>query len=680
MVKHHVATYRKYERFYSKRIWKPHFDVFQRTSDSTKKKRDVSKYGADQVKKFFLELNDFRYHAGELTQKVGRHIKVFSDYKIICKNQTPLILHTLRKFADVSKYIPLHKGCQLVGITPDYVGPTPGKVYSSSNYFIKTILDNWDEIKEKFPKYFTDFCDNMCDFRYVLNQGHECILTHFKKWCAPSECTLTFDNCIEVLEKGADKWFRSPEVEFTCDNEIYHSTNINIQANTGHYTSKLFGNKRFKTVHISVQVAHSILTKLQRYVVNNYYLWNLLGRSKDNKCIVEGTDLASRTVHNVEEPMMILLSYFANKYNKMLAKDDNKRIYTGKKYDTKAASNSYELEQKYDLFIDADWELFDCAAVEPVMVVAIALLCANTKVDKFHQRIIYLIISSIVTKFVVVYPGLVYKVTKGFPSGHPFTNTLGTYANLLYWSIIGYRLYGDNFTEMMELEVSGDDSRVYFKYSDRLFEIDNIIKEMGLKCDTILGNFCPTKGQIDHNLKPDFLKRRYVDGVLKWDSKKIIRKLCFQSKPHKQQEELAVVENYILTAPCDTQMNAFLLYIYDKMRSRMLHDNPTLSLYDIDAVEKRRLQQVEKQVLTTDHMAGFKYTENVMRVDVTDKPERYAVIHTRELDLLYSLSVPPDFLNENRQYFLEKIDVDKYTALRGPPTFISRILQYISEF
>jgi len=63
------------------------------------------------------------------------------------------------------------------------------------------------------------------------------------------------------------------------------------------------------------------------------------------------------------------------------------------------------------------------------MVLACALLEQVFEESEVSRNYFYYIASSVVDKHIIMEPGVLYKIMKGLPSGHPFTSLVNTLCN-----------------------------------------------------------------------------------------------------------------------------------------------------------------------------------------------------------------------------------------------------------
>lgn len=81
------------------------------------------------------------------------------------------------------------------------------------------------------------------------------------------------------------------------------------------------------------------------------------------------------------------------------------------------------------IFASPDFSQYDNYNYEEIMVAACGLLAQCYKDSLASKNYFYYIASSVVDKFVLFEPGVIYKIMKGLPSGHPFTSLINTLCN-----------------------------------------------------------------------------------------------------------------------------------------------------------------------------------------------------------------------------------------------------------
>jgi hypothetical protein len=344
----------------------------------------------------------------------------------------------------------------------------------------------------------------------------------------------------------------------------------------------LFGSKKKYSDFASRTIAYNIWSLLKTEPVKNRYLWSVLGREKDIKIDTKTSkEVGTRVVLTCESPMTILLCWFAQKISYIVANDKNWDCnfnITGN-FDSKKYRKLIDKSYNYDFSLEADWTYYDSNIDSNFLLVAGLLICNGFKKNKLHRNIRYLIISSIITKYVALPPGVVVELNRAQPSGHPFGTLVNCYVNIIYWSIIGQKIYGDNYADYMEVEVYGDDTRAYFKNHPNLVNINEYVKECGLKSDDLLPNFRSIHELCNPNKDIDFLKRRFDYTGIRWNHKKMFDKLLYQSKNRSLNDQFLMVKSWYESVPTDEDakiiLDEFSSYLKSFYRSELNYDNLT---------------------------------------------------------------------------------------------------------
>jgi hypothetical protein len=151
------------------------------------------------------------------------------------------------------------------------------------------------------------------------------------------------------------------------------------------------------------------------------------------------------------------------------------------------------------------------------MVVAFAIIRQCVPLNRAMDNLIYYICSSVIDKFILIDPGLLFKLTKGLPSGHPFTSIINTVCNWVLWTTIFYNYCQRTDTDCdhrFRIICSGDDTIIKVPRNIDLNILTQCINESGMTTDEIsntLGMFYT----IDGTQGVTFLRRRFLpDGLL----------------------------------------------------------------------------------------------------------------------------------------------------------------------
>jgi hypothetical protein len=493
-----------------------------------------------------------------------------------------------------------------VGFTPDFVGATRSTPVKAKNFIREFIGDNFYDITSKVSKSCSDdLIASINSPRAVYSAGYDSCFAHLREYFKDNttEDVLTRDEIIRIADLSKFKWFAAPVCEFSRGLDVFDFININPLSYSGHYTEKIIGKFKGDADTVSRNVAYKLWTKIAKKPLKNLYLWKILGREKDIKFDFvsnEPKEVGTRVVLACEAPITYLLMWFAQKMNYILGYANWDRTYNlcgefnATKY-YKLVQHSYD----YDYVLEADWSYYDSNIDTNFLEVGSSIICSGLPDDKLHNNIVTTIISSIVTKYVILPPGIVAELNRSQPSGHPFGSLVNCNVNLLYWCIIGYKIYGDDYVDNMRVEVYGDDTRAYFKHHPNLSNIDQYIAECGLKSDLVLPNLRSTKFVCEKSSDIDFLKRRFNENGVQWNHKKMFDKWLYQSRNRNFNDQIKVITSYLESVPVDEDLTIivklFISWVEDKYYDKIERDalksiKSIKSLIDDGSVTKGRFK------------------------------------------------------------------------------------------
>lgn len=550
-------------------MWRPNYEVFKHYEDRPPSKgNNRSNIEKERLGEFYTSLNSFIHYNGQIRKPKNKKIGRFPIYKLIQNNSKVNIYRKSANLSEFCDHYNIRKGgsTRIVGYMPDHVGFERTKLVINDNIFLNYFIDNSSIIKKSCSdNFYSEFIKSAGQPRVVYDKGFEPTSLHISSFCDESglNAKYDFETIVNILSKSEFKWFNSPHVKFFGIEELWGTTRVKDSAFSGHYTSKIAGRTKEAANLVCRKAASHIFEQLKTEPVKNCYLWSLLSREKDNKLVNnagEASQIGTRTVMCTEHPMSLLLTMFAQRIQCALntVEPDKINYHVTGKFDGDKYVRLKELERNFDFKVEADWRSYDSNIDSVFIKVACMILLQNLPDDRLHRNIRYLITSSHVTKYIALPPGVVVEVNKGVPSGTPFTTLINCTINLIYWCLIGERIYGDDYINNMYVEVYGDDAIVYFKYSDKLSEIDNIIADLGLKSEPIYNNlkFCNYNYQQKEDV--DFLKRRFTDSKLNWNHKKLFDKLFYQSHKRNFKEQLELLLSFYETSPDDEDLKWLL--------------------------------------------------------------------------------------------------------------------------
>jgi hypothetical protein len=501
-------------------------------------------------------------------------------YSLIRRGQDVLMRYRRVKVDEFYKHFNINKTNRVVGFTPDFVGASRSTVVKARNFVTEFISENFDYINESVSSSCSsDLITSINQPRVVYSAGYDTCAAHLKEYFKDNttEDTLKRDDIIEIISHSNFKWFRAPVCTFRFGSEIFDYVRANLDSYPGHYSSKIFGNTKRFGDELSRNVAYKLWTKMFKSPIKNLYLWKILGREKDIKigdnCEVD-KEVGTRVVMTCESPITYFLMWMAQKFNYILGYADWDRTFNlCGEFNADKAFKLNKRALEYDYILEADWSYYDSNIDTNFLEIGAALLCNGVNKSTLEDNMIVTFIMSVVTKYVIVPPGIVVELNRSQPSGHPAGSLVNCFVNLMYWCIIGYKIYGKDYADYMHVEVYGDDTRAYFKHSDNLSNIDEYIKEVGLKSDPVLPNIRSTKVDCDLSSDIDFLKRRFNSKDFVWNHKKMFDKWLYQSRNRNLNDQIQMVNSYLESVPTDDDLKIivkrFNTWVIDKYSDKI---------------------------------------------------------------------------------------------------------------
>lgn len=545
------------------------------------------------IKNLLRDIGRGTFRKGLINEVVIRNRVNYPIYSLIRRGYDIIMRYKRVKVEDFYKHLNINKTNRIVGFTPDFVGASRSTVVRARNYIKEFLSDNFEYITTNTSESCkNDLITSICSPRVVYSAGYDTCAAHLREYFKDNttETFLNRNDVLRIVALSNFKWFKAPVCEFSHGREIFDYIRVNPDSYPGHYSAKIFGNKKGNGDLLSRNVAYKLWTKIHYKPIKNLYLWKILGREKDIKLSLDNkvdTEVGTRVVITCETPITYLLMWMSQKLNYVLGhvSYDSSFNLCGE-FNSNKSFHLTNYSFDYDYVLEADWSYYDSNIDTHFLELGAALLCNGITPSKLHDNMIVTFIMSIVTKYVIIPPGIVAELNRSQPSGHPAGSLINCYVNILYWCIIGYKIYGDNYADMMRVEVYGDDTRAYFKDHPNLVNIDRYIQECGLQSDKVLPNFRSTKFKCDLDKDIDFLKRRFDETTFVWNHKKMFDKWIYQSHNRDLNDQVQTVLSYLSSVPTDQDLiiiiKKFISWVNDKFSSELNRD----SIKIIESVQK----------------------------------------------------------------------------------------------
>lgn len=616
-------------------------------------------------------------------------------YRLIKRGSTILKQFKFGSRADWCKHYKIKKTSRIVGITPDYVGFQSSKPLSFNNYFLTYYRDVISKNKVCLSDEFIGEIDkSITDTRIVYSGGYDTCHDHLSSSLDDDKPNqLDPRDYFKFVEKhGISSWFKAPCVSFYNEKELLYSIRVNEEANPGHYSSRFIGPTKAYTTQSSRSTALKLFNYMKKRTLKNTYLWTVGKREKDIKLSGDDGDVSTRTVLFCEDPMTTLLMWFSQKIYCALNSFDDSLFKISGEFSINKAAESFADEKEFHFKLDADWSFFDSTQDSGYIESALLLLCSGMPDDELHHRIRYLIVSSNLTKYIVLPPGIVVEANRGNASGHPFTTLLNCYVNLIYWSQLAFDIYGDGFKDKIRVRVYGDDAIVYFKYSDKLFLIDDFIKQRGFKSDPLAEKLTPTLNNFPLCDQPDFLKRRLSRTGLTWNFKKVFDKLFYQSKVRNLDDQILLLRSYVETCEYNEDLlnfsKGFCRYIRSIFYRKTNFDDTILkefeSILDKDVIKEKNVRftfvcdKREFNSYFTEIIGIYNWSISIFKpnFDKTDF-QKFVGSTVQRVNLLYYLGFNRKWIKEGNDIY--EVGREKITLFNFSYDYLVNLKQFTRD-
>lgn len=637
--------------------------------------------GKKQIDEILISLNTPRYHNQKyLGVRIQRKVKRLVIYKLesskgqVVKYSKSVRMRQFREYYGLIN----NKTAKIVGFTPNYIGVKPSKPIISRNYIKDYFSKNWDKISVTYPTAFNFINKSLNKERIVFDAGFDTATEHLKENFSESTFKYTRDEVLNILEKSSYKWFNTPLIKCDDPEELKLITNYNKDSRPGMYTSMIVSRKREFSHLYSLDVAKKLYDRARKFPLKNWNLWEILGREKDVKINNSNTieKVSTRIVVSTEENSTLLASWFAQKAQLGLevSNSENKFHLRGE-FNSRKYDNLFSKRLEYDYYLAADWRFYDsnvdAIIIQISMVIILGGIIENQ--GKEGERLVFYLLNYQICKYIAVPPGVVVELKKANPSGSAFTTINNCVSNLIYWCLIGHKIYGDNYAENMDVEVYGDDAYVFFKNNDNLWNIDVIINQIGLKSDPLVTSIKPCDLTKDIDNDHDFLKRQFNYCGIQWNQGKMFDRLLFQTKKRSVDDQFSLVLSYIVTAPFNNEVNNLLIDVLKHLRQyheeEICHTNleQLLKIDDVinDSKDRLIINSIKDEPINKKIEGLCKMHEQILKANT--KRGSTFLIKRYIMNLLDYLSLPVDYINQylDKNYTLIPKHLDEYDFLNS---------------
>lgn len=612
------------------------------------------KEGIDQLMEGLKETHNYWSHGDDYANKVQRKIKTVNGYRLVEIDGSLRKISRRMDLIEFKGFMNLNKSNQICGYTPDYIGFRKSKPVFFKNIIAEYISDNLPTLKDR--SFYNDLIKSLTDYREVYSGSPDSNMGHLRNFFLDNTTKRSTMDIVNIIKDSP--WIGTPEINYDQPGEMYWLTNFNPKANPGHYTSRILKSMNKGYTHrVSIKLALDKYNYIKKFPVKNYNIWDVFSREKDSK-LGSSTDYSTRVVLNTEESEVILLSWVFNKMLRVYEFNGSNFKFKASikgEFDNVKVNKLIDKFDNYDFYVDADWSKFDSSIDTQYLEAAGLIMFSGIAAQSDEmERLSYHMMSSFITKFIAIPPGVVVELNRGNPSGHPCVTILNCIVNIMRWIIIGYRIYGEKYYEFMDIDVYGDDALIFFKNNENLINIDDYCAEEGFIGDKVFHNMFPCEfalSEVDN--QPDFLKRRFGIDKIVWNNKKLFDKLIYQSKKRNYVDQVELLNNFVITAPGNDDIN----YLFIEMIRDFIHkgyidfDYGNGVIHSIKNSSKHRFNPMHTHSL----LSGYNFEKNVLGKRFAEKRKKinYEVFNDLTIKFMYLLNYPQDILNLYRKELIK---------------------------
>lgn len=348
------------------------------------------------------------------------------------------------------------KTCHLKGYFPFRYGYSPGKIKGNFNKFYE-VLRNIDYKGPEELNY-----DPFEHDRMIVPGNWPFQYKDIQKMSEPIDYKFDDDTIKTAIRKRL--LFNKLELPFITEDinhfDVYR-VETNENANSGIYSSKMFGGKHKKADRYIRPIAEHLYHIISQNVCVDNGIWSIGGRVRRQKEHDINKDLRGRIIMMPEGPQKILGLVFASRIYEKLGiinyGNPSNELQIGRNdFHGNFIEYSKYFKAKGFNTLECDIKLFDATVHERPMVHAFGLIRSCFKKSEEFDRIFLYFMSGTIYKNVLTPGRLIYKFMKGVPSGSPFTSILGSLVNWINWTTFLYVKFPHHYMQF-HINLFGDD-------------------------------------------------------------------------------------------------------------------------------------------------------------------------------------------------------------------------------
>jgi len=324
--------------------------------------------------------------------------------------------------------------------------------------------------------------------------------------CRPPEyANVTTEQLLECAYKRYDK-FGFPSINQIPKPSWLKSVKVNPDAQPGLMSSRYLGPTKEAAYDKAVFISRRIWDKItkSRSCLFDKSLWQVGGRPRrqDVGKLQEGEIAESRIVLMGDFPSSLISGLFAQIYTAAAKKEvvgrPDVENFMGQAVSDGQWTRIKRFVKPGTPVIELDWAKFDSTVIESAMVAGFCLIRSCFPTSKVIDKLFVYMMSGVIYKHIAIKGRFIYVVSRGVPSGTPWTSILDTVVNwiLLNYVLMETDLFGGLGVDDYKLGVAGDDTLIaifdkplkdfpsFSEIQDTFYRVTNLfVKEGDLAMD-----------------------------------------------------------------------------------------------------------------------------------------------------------------------------------------------------
>jgi hypothetical protein len=264
---------------------------------------------------------------------------------------------------------------------------------------------------------------------------------------------------------------RVPFINYLPHKNHLLSEAVNPFSDSGFLCSMLAGANKKKAFDLSVKDSMDLFSIVSKRFTVDTSIWKIGGRDRVCEPDSQGNGvLRSRAVLSPEFCVSQIAQLFGRKVTKSYQRIQSQIFYKNQ-LGSNLLNGRWETFRKHfngsKYVISCDWSKFDQGINESEIVLAFAEIRSYFPINDAIDKIFLFMISGFIHTHILGDGGIIYRKSKGNPTGHAFTGIVNTIVNRNRWAFFSLK----NNIELTSEAYYGDDGQIGCN-DDRILDVD----------------------------------------------------------------------------------------------------------------------------------------------------------------------------------------------------------------